>query len=108
MNIFLGFRIQEKLNKPNMLNDQSIDNNTLEYVKYDISILEKHIAKFSLWKLLKTQILTADFCAKYILDENFASCDEDTYICVQNVLQYQKHIGENELINAIKNHPKKT
>jgi hypothetical protein len=84
-------------------NDDQINNISLEYVKYDISVLEKNIAKFSLWNLLKTQVLTAEFCAKYILDEEFASSDEDTYICFQNVIQYQKHISENELLDAIKN-----
>jgi hypothetical protein len=84
-------------------NDDQINNISLEYVKYDISVLEKNIAKLSLWNLLKTQVLTAEFCAKYILDEEFASSDEDTYICFQNVIQYQKHISENELLDAIKN-----
>jgi len=84
-------------------NDDQINNISLEYVKYDIFVLEKNIAKLSLWNLLKTQVLTAEFCAKYILDEEFASSDEDTYICFQNVIQYQKHISENELLDAIKN-----
>lgn len=82
-------------------NDDQINNISLEYGKYDISVLEKNIAKLSLWNLLKTQVLTADFCAKYILDEDFASSDEDTYICFQNVLHYQKHISENDLLDAI-------
>jgi hypothetical protein len=84
-----------------MPSDQ-INNVSLEYEKYDIPTLEENIEKFSLWKLLKTQILTPEFCVKYILDEDFASCDEDTYICVRNVLQYQKHITEEQLMDAFK------
>jgi hypothetical protein len=84
-----------------MPSDQ-INNVSLEYEKYDIPTLEENIEKFSLWKLLKTQILTPEFCVRYILDEDFASCDEDTYICVHNVLQYQKHITEEQLVDAFK------
>jgi hypothetical protein len=83
-------------------NQNKINNVSLEYNKYDISTLEDNIDKFSLWKLLKTQILTPDFCVKYILNEDYASCDEDTYICWHDVLQCQQHITKDDLINASK------
>ena len=90
--------MSETQNKNNVI----INNISLEYNKYDISTLEENIKKFSLWKLLKTQTLTPDFCVKYILNEDYASCDEDTYICWQNVLQCQTHITKDELMDAIK------
>ena len=69
--------------------------------QYDISILEKNINNLSLKILLYTQKLTADFCAKYILNENYASCVEETYICNGDVLNAQKHITERELFDAL-------
>lgn len=71
-----------------------INNLSLEYQKYSIDVLEENIDKLSLWKLLKTQILTREFCIKYILNDEHASCDEDTYITWQDVIQYQPHIAE--------------
>lgn len=74
-----------------------IDNISLEYNKYSVDVLEKNIDKFSLWKLLKTQILDPQFCVKYILNDEFASCDEDTYIVWQDVIRLQPHILEKDL-----------
>ena len=69
--------------------------------QYDINVLEKNINNLSLKILLYTQKLTADFCAKYILNENYASCVEETYICARDVLNAQKHITERELFDAL-------
>jgi hypothetical protein len=71
-----------------------INNLSLEYQKYSIDVLEENIDKLSLWKLLKTQILNREFCIKYILNDEHASCDEDTYITWQDIIQYQPHIAE--------------
>jgi len=71
-----------------------INNLSLEYQKYSIDVLEENIHKLSLWKLLKTQILNREFCIKYILNDEHASCDEDTYITWQDVIQHQPHIAE--------------
>ena len=65
--------------------------------KYSITILEENINYLSIKTLLYTQVLTAEFCAKYILNDEYASCVEDTYICFYDVLQAQKHITEEEL-----------
>jgi hypothetical protein len=71
-----------------------INNLSLEYQKYSIDVLEENIHKLSLWKLLKTQILNREFCIKYILNDDYALCDEDTYITWQDVIQHQPHITE--------------
>jgi len=71
-----------------------INNLSLEYQKYSIDVLEENIHKLSLWKLLKTQILNREFCIKYILNDYYALCDEDTYITWQDVIQHQPHITE--------------
>ena len=34
--------------------------------KYDMQTLKENIYAVSLWDILKTQVLTRDFCVKYI------------------------------------------
>ncbi len=82
-------------------NSEILTDSMLRCRQYDIRILEKNINNLSLNTLLYTQKLTADFCAKYILSENYASCVEETYICVGDVLSAQKHITKRELLDAI-------
>lgn len=70
-----------------LLNDTMLRNK-----KYDIFTLEKNIHNLSMKTVLYTQNLTAEFCVKYILNEDYASCVEDTYICIGEVLRAQKHL----------------
>ena len=70
----------------------------IKYNKYDIETLEKNIDSLSLWALLKYQVLTAHFCAKYILNDEYASCEEDTYICIDDILYFQAHIKRGEIV----------
>jgi hypothetical protein len=71
----------------------------LKYNKYDILILEKNIKYLSQWTLVKYQDLTAYFCAKYILDESYSSCEEDKYICMGDILCFQTHLTRDDIIN---------
>ena len=87
-----------------LLLEKSIDrlNDTLlRRNKYSIDILEKNIQYLSLKTLLYTQDLTPEFCVKYILDEKYASCIEDTYIDVGDILNAQKHITKSDLLEVI-------
>ena len=68
--------------------------------KYNIDLLEKNINFLSIKTLLYTQDLTADFCVKYILNDKYASCVEDTFIRVGDVLNAQKHITKKEIYEA--------
>lgn len=77
------------------LNDQDLLRN-----KYSIELLEKNIDNLSISRILNTQILTPEFCVKYILNEEYASCVEETYICDLDVLTRQPHIKQYDLINA--------
>jgi len=88
-------------NEPNSKMINNIDNISLEYNKYSVDILEENIEKLSLWKLLKTQILDPPFCVKYILNDDFASCDEDTYIVWQDVIRLQPHILKKDLFDVM-------
>jgi hypothetical protein len=77
------------------INDQDLLKN-----KYPIDILEKNIDYLSISRILSTQILTPDFCVKYILNEEYASCVEETYICDLDVIQHQPHIKQEDLCKA--------
>ena len=66
--------------------------------KYDIETLILNINHLYIKTIVNTQILTAEFCVKYILDEKYMTCIEDTYMIDFNyVLRKQPHITEEEL-----------
>jgi hypothetical protein len=66
--------------------------------KYSLDVLESNINNLQIKDILQWQTLNADFCAKYILDENRATCDEDLYLIdIDYVLYHQPHISRNEL-----------
>ena len=70
----------------------------LMYNNYDIDTLEYNIDRLGLKRLLVTQILTAEFCVKYLLNpEEHGMCVEDEYISKNDILLYQKHITREEL-----------
>ena len=75
------------------INDQDLRKN-----KYDIDTLIHNINHLYIKTIVNTQILTAEFCVKYILDEKYMTCIEDTYLIDFNyVLHKQPHITEEEL-----------
>jgi hypothetical protein len=94
-------RIKNKLNPQRqdiefiLLNDSMIRKK-----KYDIELLEKNIHNLSMKTLLYTQDLTADFCIKYVLNEKYASCVEDTFLSMGDVLNSQKHITRAAIYQA--------
>jgi hypothetical protein len=82
-----------KLTNTDLLNNRN---------KYSIDILEKNIEHLDEKILLATQILTPEFCVKYILDLDIESGGEESYIFdVCYILQFQKHITEKELMDLI-------
>ncbi len=83
-----------------------IKNEDLYKHKYPIDILEKNIMNLSGKTLLHTQHLTAEFCAKYILNDNYYEGVEEDYLYSGDyVLKKQKHITKEDLIYWIKNTP---
>lgn len=71
--------------------------------KYSMEILEYNINNLQIKIILHTQKLSADFCAKYVLDEYYCTCDEDIdLISFYYVLRHQPHITEEELAIALK------
>ena len=75
-----------------MLTDISLTNQ-----KFSEKELKENIHNLSLRKIVLTQHLTADFVVKYILNENFHTCTEDSYIDIYFVLQEQKHLTFEEI-----------
>jgi len=77
-----------------------LNDSMLRKKKYNIELLEKNIHNLSMKTLLYTQDLTAEFCIKYVLNEKYASCVEDTFLSMGNVLDSQKHITRGEIYQA--------
>ena len=67
---------------------------------YSIKELEVSIDNLSVNYLLNYQTLDAEFCAKFILSDYCATCNEDTYICNEDVLRKQPHMSRCELSTA--------
>ena len=66
--------------------------------KYSLTELEANINNLQIKIVLNTQTLNSDFCAKYILDENRATCEEDLWLIdIGYVLTKQPHITREEL-----------
>jgi hypothetical protein len=80
----------------------SLTDNDLKQNKfaYSIAELEASVEHLSVRYLLNYQKLDAEFCAKYILNDYCATCQEDTYICSGDVLDKQPHLNREELSAA--------
>ena len=76
----------------------------LQNNQYDMKILKENIAAHNLWDILKTQVLTKEFCVKYILNKNYQFSEEDEKITFQDVLRLQPHIDKRELLVGIVNY----
>jgi hypothetical protein len=72
--------------------------------KYDMQTLKENIYAVSLRDILKTQILTKEFCVKYILNKNYQMLEEDEKITLHDVLRLQPHIDKRELLVGIVNY----
>jgi hypothetical protein len=66
--------------------------------KYDIATLTANVDHLDMKTCVNTQILTAEFCVKYVLNEDYMSCIEDTYcIDIGYVLRRQPHLTREEI-----------
>ena len=79
------------------LTDEDLMKNKFAYSSDE---LEASIDNLSVKCLLNYQKLNAEFCAKYILNDYCATCQEDTYICTGDVLHKQPHLNREELSEA--------
>jgi hypothetical protein len=84
------------------MNYEKINEEDLYKKKYTIDILEKNINTLNKKRVINTQKLTADFCVKYLLDNNIDSGSEDSYIFDKAyILNSQEHITDKEWEEAI-------
>lgn len=68
--------------------------------QYDIATLEANVDDINMKACVNTQVLTAEFCVKYVLNEDYMSCIEDTYcISLGYVLQRQPHLTREDIMN---------
>lgn len=69
--------------------------------KYDRTTLKENIYSLKLMDILKTQVLEITFIVRYILNKLYQLHDDDQYIKVDTVIEYQPHINKKELICAL-------
>ena len=89
------------------MSNEKINEEDLYNKQYPIEILEKNINNLNKKRVINTQKLTADFCVKYLLDNNINSGSEDSYIFDEAyILNSQEHITEKELKHSIQKYKK--
>lgn len=64
--------------------------------KYSTNILENNINELSLWRILQTQVLTADFCIKYF----YCVISNETPIYLHDILNWQEHLSRDDIFNC--------
>ena len=80
---------------------EHLTNSKLRINKYSIAELEQDICHLNMKIIVNTQILTIDFCVKYILNEDYAQCNEEVdLLTIDYVLYCQPHLDKTELRNA--------
>lgn len=67
--------------------------------KYTLDILEKNINHLSLITLVRCQLLDADFCKKYILNEEYQDREEFEKITIEWIMQWQPHLKYDDLMD---------
>ena len=76
---------------------EKISDSDLCNQKYSIDVLEKHIHYLNNKVVLSTQILTAQFCIKFILDTAIEPGNQDSGIYTkEHILRRQPHINSEE------------
>ena len=73
-------------------------------IKYDQNTLKKYIYAVNLIDILKTQIIDAEFAAKYLLQPKYQLMTEETIITPKLVLYFQPHIKDRDLLEKIINY----
>lgn len=78
--------------------EQRISDIDLRKKKYSLEELAKNVDNLSMSALLNWQKLDADFCKKYILNEEYQSVEEMYKITIEYILKRQPHLSYNELM----------
>lgn len=80
-------------------NDEKIYDNDLRKKLYPIDVLIKNVEHLSLSTLLRWQKLDANFCKKYILNEEYQSVEDKYKITYEYILKKQPHLSYEDLVN---------
>lgn len=76
-------------------------NHDLYQKEWSVADLEANINNLSLKTILHTQTITAEFAVRYILTtDDYASCAEETYYDINDVLDLQPHLTRDEIISV--------
>ena len=84
-------------NKPLTDKDLEANNN-----KYDEETIIKNLDTLSLWCILTTQKVSAEFCVKYVWAPNdeYAKDTDDEEIYLHDILNWQPHLTEDDIHNC--------
>jgi len=77
---------------------KKLTNEDLRKKLYSIEELTKNVCNLSSSVLLRCKILDADFCKKYILNEEYQCVEESYLITIEYVLKRQPHLTYEELV----------
>ena len=88
----------------NEIEDINNDKINLYEKHYDLKILKENIYKLNFFDILKTQKLTTQFLAKYILNKKYQMTPEEEKINIEYVLLMQPHINRLDLVNELINY----
>jgi hypothetical protein len=81
------------------LNKYYISNSDLRKKQYPIEDLIKNVNNLEISTLLRWQKLDADFCKKYILNENYQSVEDSYLVTIDYILKRQPHLKYEDLID---------
>jgi hypothetical protein len=81
----------------NGANDVELTDEDIKINKYPLEVLIKNVLNLSIKVLVSNQYLDADFCNKYVLNEEYQTVDESYLIDIDWVLKRQPHLKRKDL-----------
>jgi hypothetical protein len=75
-----------------------IKNDDLRKTQYSIEDLTRNIGNLEISTLLRWQKLDAEFCKKYILNEEYQSVEDSYLVTIDYILKRQPHLKYEDLI----------
>jgi len=79
-------------------NKYYIQNSDLRKNLYPIEDLIKNVQNLEISTLLRWQKLDADFCKKYILNEEYQSVEDSYLVTIDYILKRQPHLKYEDLL----------
>jgi hypothetical protein len=79
------------------ISKKELTDSDLRNQQYPLDVLIENVCNVSISTLLKWQVLDANFCNKYILNEEYQCVEEKYLITIEYVLKRQPHLKYEEL-----------